>query len=89
MNTHIRKTLTALATAGLLLGLNSGAQAGEPLGQHVSAGVGQTIAAQGNAALEQIREDLRDHIEQTLQPLTPGPQGLADGREPDTAEHAA
>ena len=78
MTTNTYKMLPRLAAIGLLmLGFAGTATAGD-LGQRVSTGVGQIIAAQGNAALEQIREDLRERIEQTLQPLTPAPRGVAD-----------
>lgn len=88
MNTLTQKTLTTLAIAGLLMGM-SGTAAADELGQRAATGVGQVIAAQGNAALEQIRRELQQRIEQTLQPLTPGPQGLADAPGPDPTERAA
>jgi hypothetical protein len=93
MNTLTHKTLSALAIAGLLLGANGTAIAGET-GQRAPTGVGHAIAAQGNAALEQIRMDLRQRIEQTLQPLTAvptgfRPQGVADAPGTDPTERAA
>ena len=67
--THM-KTLHVLAATGLL-GLSSVASADEGLAQRVATGVGRVIAAQGNAALEQIREELGQTIEKTIQPWLP------------------
>lgn len=64
------KTLHVVAAAGLL-GLSSAASADEGLAQRVATGVGRVIAAQGNAALMQIREELGQTIEKTIQPWLP------------------
>lgn len=65
-----RKALSVLLAASLL-GLSNAASADEGLTQRVATGVGRVIAAQGNAALVQIREELGQTIEKTIQPWLP------------------
>ncbi len=86
MQTLPRKTLTTLALAAALLGSATAASAQEPLMQRLATGVGQIIAAQGNAALSDIRDELRDSFKRSVEPLlprdaAPAPEPLA----PDTA----
>ena len=87
MNKLVHPSLSALAAAALLLAVH-GPVAAEG-DRHAATGVGPAIAAQGNAALEQIREDLRRGLEQSLQPLSVNPpaQGLADA--PNTEDTRA
>ena len=73
MNHLTRKTLSTLAVLTALLGTGA-AQADDSLTQRVVTGVGQVIAAQGNAALTQIRVELGQTIEQALKPLLPTPE---------------
>ncbi|HEY1078021.1 MAG TPA: hypothetical protein VGE51_15115 [Fontimonas sp.] len=73
MNHLTRKTLSTLAVLTALLGTGV-AHAEESLTQRVVTGVGQVIAAQGNAALTQIRVELGQTIEQALKPLLPTPE---------------
>lgn len=44
----------------------------------VASAVGHWIAEQGNAALREIREELRRELEQQIQPLLPTPAQPAD-----------
>jgi hypothetical protein len=66
-----RTVLSTLVLASTLLGFNAAAQADDGLGQRVATGVGRVIAAQGNAALVQIREELRETVENRLAPYLP------------------
>lgn len=50
--------------------------------------VGQLIAQQGNAALTQIREELRDDLVRTLRPLLPTPVPATDGASPKDSANA-
>ncbi|MFA5937915.1 MAG: hypothetical protein WC809_01055 [Sinimarinibacterium sp.] len=70
MNKLPRKSLSVLVAASLL-GFSSIASADGSLSQRVATGVGRVIAAQGNAALDQIREELGQTIEKTIQPWLP------------------
>jgi len=48
--------------------------------------VGRAIASQGNAALKQIREELRRDLAESLKPLLPAPDRVANSTpEPATA----
>lgn len=62
--------LSVLVAAGLM-GLSNVASADDGLAQRVATGVGRVIAAQGNTALVQIREELGHTIEKTIQPWLP------------------
>ncbi|HEX4896151.1 MAG TPA: hypothetical protein VFV11_07460 [Solimonas sp.] len=93
MNTQTlitRNTLRGLAVASLLAA-SFGAQASDSLAQRVATGVGRVIAAQGNAALIQIREDFRaqlpDALRETLEPVLPEarPAGQAAAATPGIA----
>ncbi|MEW6168146.1 MAG: hypothetical protein AB1651_10675 [Pseudomonadota bacterium] len=66
-----RTVLSTLVLASALLGFNAAARADDGLGQRVATGVGRVIAAQGNAALQQIREELRETLEDRLAPYLP------------------
>ena len=89
MNKLIRTSAAALAAFGLLMGMSTAAQAQEASDQRAMTGVGLVIAAQGNAALKEIRDELREQIEQTLQPLSLPAQGLADAPQVMAPEQAA
>ena len=67
----LMSSLLALA----LLGAAGPAAAGEPAVTRasVSVAVGHWIAAQGNAALREIRDDLRKHLVENLKPQLPAP----------------
>lgn len=71
-----RKPLVALIASLLLLAAAPGAQAASDPTQRVSTGVGRWIAAQGNAALRDITEDMRRELERDLRPLVPAPEGF-------------
>lgn len=73
MNQLTRKTLSTAAILTALLGFQGAAHAQDSLTQRVVTGVGHVIAAQGNAALVQIRNELGETIEQALKPLLPAP----------------
>ncbi len=73
MNQLTRKTLSTLAVLTALVGFQGAAHADDSLTQRVVTGVGHVIAAQGNAALTQIRTELGQTIEQALKPLLPTP----------------
>lgn len=67
------KTFNRSLAAVLFLGLSCGAQAAGTQGvaARMAAGVGQWIAAQGNAALREIGEDLKQDLADQLEPLLP------------------
>lgn len=71
--------LTLIKSSVLALALLAAgpAAAEESYGARVAAAaansVGHWIANQGNQALRDIREDLRDNLAQTLKPLLPAP----------------
>jgi hypothetical protein len=70
----------SLAAAALILasfaGTASATDRQELLASTMHA-VGQAIASQGNAALIQIREELRRDLSKRLKPLLPSPQHVA------------
>lgn len=74
MNQLTRKTLSTVAVLTALMGFQGAAHANDSLTQRVVTGVGQAIAAQGNAALIQIRSELSDTIENALKPILPAPE---------------
>ncbi|HUP92161.1 MAG TPA: hypothetical protein VM074_07930 [Solimonas sp.] len=71
MNRMTRKTLTTLALLGSLTGAALPAHADEDITALLAARVGKIIAAQGNAALVTIREDLTARIGDNLRPYLP------------------
>ena len=71
MNTLTRKSLSTFVLAAALMGVHAGAQAQDSITQRMATGVGRVIAAQGNAALLQIRDELRERLEQDIEPLLP------------------
>ena len=71
MNNLTRKSLSTFALAAALMGVHAGAQAKDGITQRIATGVGRVIAAQGNAALLQIRDELRERLEQDIEPLLP------------------
>lgn len=75
-----RQTLIQLTAAVLLAGASLASQAAEPVGARIATGVGLWIAAQGNEALREIREELRENLQNTLGPLLPAaPQQTVAG----------
>lgn len=87
MNMLKRNTLKAALAATALLGISATAQADDSLTHRVATGVGQVIAAQGNAALIQIREELQQRLIETVSPLLPSPE-LAGQPAPATPDGA-
>lgn len=70
----LARRIRPLAIGIALLGASGSAQASDGIGSRsVAAGVGQWIAAQGNAALRELGHDLRDHIGDQIRPLLPQP----------------
>ena len=59
----MKRTLQTLAAASLLLANLSPAHAAESLAARVASGLGQVIASQGNAAFQQIRDDLQQDLQ--------------------------
>jgi len=57
-----------VAAAALALGLAGPAFAEDPVHAATGDSVGRAIAEQGNAALRQIREDLRQSLDSALRP---------------------
>jgi hypothetical protein len=86
-----RISRTAGLATGLAVGLaafSTGATAADAdIGSRIATGVGQAIAAQGNAALMHIREELGETLQQTVDTFLPAttPQAQATTPAPDTA----
>ncbi|WP_428312274.1 hypothetical protein [Hydrocarboniphaga sp.] len=66
-----RRPLAQAALAIVLIAGSAAAQAADGIGSRVGAGLGRWIAAQGNAALSELREDLKRDLSERLQPLLP------------------
>lgn len=73
---HHTRTL-CLMMAALSLGSCLSASAQDPLLTRAATGVGKLIAAQGNAALLEIREELRKDLLNRLRPAVPAPDTAA------------
>ena len=70
----LARRIRPLAIGIALLVASGSAQASDGIGsRNIAAGVGQWIAAQGNAALRELGHDLRDHIGDQIRPLLPQP----------------
>ena len=65
----LMSSLLALA----LLGATGPAAAAESAGTRAATAVGHWVAAQGNAALRDIRDDLRKRLADALKPQLPAP----------------
>lgn len=65
-----RPTLRLLTVTSLLL-LSATGHAAEPAGSRIASSVADWVAAQGAAALKDIRSDLKNDLERTLRPLLP------------------
>jgi hypothetical protein len=63
--------------AAVLLCASFGSQAADGAAVRAASGVGQWIAAQGNAALREIGQELRDGLREQLRPLLPQPAETA------------
>lgn len=91
----INRRPLAAALAIALIGASTGAQAADGISGRVASGLGRWIAAQGNAALDELREDLKRDLSQRLQPLLPEraaaePDALRKvGNDPDAAPNSA
>lgn len=77
--TFHRSRMLCLMLVGLALGPSLSASAQDPLLTRAATGVGKLIAAQGNAALLEIREELQKDLLKRLRPAVPVPDsGSAD-----------
>jgi hypothetical protein len=72
MNRQTRTIFASFALAATLLA-SVPARADEGLAVRVATGVGQLIAAQGNAALVTIRDEFTDQLVETIKPFLPAP----------------
>jgi len=70
---HFRPLLAAA-----LLCTSFGSQAADGLAMRAASGVGQWIAAQGNSALRELGQELREELREQIQPLLPQPTDTAD-----------
>lgn len=70
---HTSKILSSLLLASTLAGASNPAAAAESLGDRAAVAVGHWIAAQGNQALRDIREEFRERLLETLKPVLPAP----------------
>lgn len=71
---------TALTAAALILASFAGTASASDRQELLAAtmhAVGSAIASQGNAALMQIREELRRDLRESLKPLLPAPDRVA------------
>jgi len=69
---NIRNALAAALIATTALGASTAAQAQEQaVASRVVVGLGAWIAAQGNAALAEVREDLKQDLREAMKPLLP------------------
>jgi hypothetical protein len=69
---NIRTALAAALLAATTLGASSVAQAQDQnVSSRVVVGLGAWIAAQGNAALAEVREDLKQDLRDAMKPLLP------------------
>ncbi len=73
MNRTTRHLISSI-TVATLLACSLPAAAADNLGVRVATGVGRAIANQGNAALETIKDELKDSFMKTLKPLLPDVQ---------------
>lgn len=81
-----RPTATQMMATALLAGASFASQAADIGGVRIATGVGYWIAAQGNAALREIRHDLQKDLADRLQPLLPAP---AESRADESAPAAS
>ena len=63
----------SFAAALAALCFSTGANAGESLPERAVEALGAVIASQGNAALLEIRQELKDTLLEQLKPLLPRP----------------
>ncbi|MDB5967618.1 MAG: hypothetical protein JWQ90_68 [Hydrocarboniphaga sp.] len=90
-----RRPLAHAVLAIALIGGSAGAQAADGMSSRVASGLGRWIAAQGNAALSELSEDLKRDLAERLQPLLPASDMVeADplhkvGNEPGAAPNTA
>lgn len=72
MKQHLLASIRYAAICAVLLGATGAAQAqGNEMTQQTAMLVGQQIAAQGNAALHEIRQELRSELHGQIAPLPP------------------
>jgi hypothetical protein len=74
--------LTSSLLALALLGAAAPAAANEYAGARAASAVGHWVAAQGNAAVREIRDDLRQRLSDSLKPRLPAPKGSAPSPAP-------
>ena len=70
MNQH-RHLAQALIALTLIAASTGAAQAADGIGSRVGSNVGRWIAAQGNAALQELQQDLKRDLVDRLKPLLP------------------
>jgi hypothetical protein len=66
-----RRPLAQALIAIALIGGSAGAQAADSMSTRVASSLGRWIAAQGDAALNELSEDLKQSLSKTLKPLLP------------------
>lgn len=64
--------------AAALLCASFGSQAADGVATRAASGIGPWIAAQGNAALRELGDELRRSLRQQMQPLLPQPAKTPD-----------
>jgi hypothetical protein len=79
-----RRHITAATLALALLGTAAPALAADSLTTRVALGLGNAIAAQGNAAFQQIRNDLREELSERFHSLLPHNPAEQARTEPET-----
>jgi len=84
MNRTARHLISSITVATLLV-CSLPATASDNLGVRVATGVGRVIANQGNAALETIKDELKDSFLKTLKPLLSDTQSETAGEAITTA----
>ncbi len=83
------RQILSVAFMGLAFAATA-ANAADDVGGRVASGIGHWIAEQGNAALEELRDDLKRNLDQTLKPLLPPDESRSGQRDGDaTAAPAA
>jgi hypothetical protein len=84
-----KSALAAAATALVLCGFPGSVASADTLPSRVAASLGQVIAAQGNAALMQIRNDLKKSALKTIEPFLPKPDDSAESADTPAATPVA
>ncbi|WP_428310333.1 hypothetical protein [Hydrocarboniphaga sp.] len=88
MNQNIQtslKTFRPLVAAALLCA-SFGSQAADSMSTRAASGVGSWIAAQGNAALRELGQDLRKQLRDSIKPLLPQPESPPESQPADASQ---